>query len=383
MIRVAFDLSGRGTNWLGGANYFRNLFLALSAGRHPFVPVALTGAREDAPAIGQVEVVRLPILDRRRGPWILRKALERVTGTDRLLDRALADHGVGLLSHGWALGPRARVPVLGWIPDFQHRHLPGFFGAGERARRDAVFRRTCRHARLVIVSSEHARSDLAAFCPEAAPKARVLRFVACSAGTQDAVPLPDLSARHRLPERWVYLPNQFWAHKDHATVVEALRILRERGRTVHVVSTGNPSDPKQPGTFPAVMAARRAAGIEDRLHVLGIVPFADVAALLRHAVALVNPSLFEGWSTTVEEAKALGKRAILSDLAVHREQAPRRAIYFPPRDAGALADALWQAWEAYDPAEDEAEARLAAETLPARRDAFAAAYAAIVAEALA
>jgi hypothetical protein len=73
------------------------------------------------------------------------------------------------------------------------------------------------------------------------------------------------------------------------------------------------------------------------------------------AVAIINPSYFEGWSTTVEEAKALGQRLILSDIPVHREQAPMYATYFMPNDAKALADILWAAWR--EPAPDVEERR--------------------------
>lgn len=70
-----------------------------------------------------------------------------------------------------------------------------------------------------------------------------------------------------------------------------------------------------------------------------IVPFADVLALNAAADAVINPSFFEGWATSVEEAKCLGTPLILSDLPVHREQAPD-ADFFDPRDAAALARCL-------------------------------------------
>jgi glycosyltransferase involved in cell wall biosynthesis len=56
--------------------------------------------------------------------------------------------------------------------------------------------------------------------------------------------------------------------------------------------------------------------------------------------ALLNPSLFEGWSTTVEEARALGVSMILSDIGVHREQAAEGAVYFDPLSADSLVEAL-------------------------------------------
>jgi hypothetical protein len=62
---------------------------------------------------------------------------------------------------------------------------------------------------------------------------------------------------------------------------------------------------------------------------------------MHHAIAVLNPSLFEGWSTTVEEAKAQGKQMILSSLPVHMEQAQEhRARFFYPEDSGALAKLL-------------------------------------------
>jgi hypothetical protein len=96
----------------------------------------------------------------------------------------------------------------------------------------------------------------------------------------------------------------------------------------------------------------------------------------------VNPSRFEGWSTTVEEAKSLGKRVLVSDIAVHREQAPARASYFGVDDAGVLAAQLRDAWLAFDPAEDERAADEAAAALPGRTLVFAERYVSIVLDAM-
>lgn len=130
------------------------------------------------------------------------------------------------------------------------------------------------------------------------------------------------------------------------------------------------------------MKVRARIGVEEAFRVLGLVPYAHLATLMRHAVALLNPSLFEGWSTTVEEAKSLGKKIILSELPVHREQAPERGVYFDPRDAPALAEAMWHAWTGFDPSEDRAAGARAADGFPGRGRAFAEGYARIVHEVL-
>ena len=68
---------------------------------------------------------------------------------------------------------------------------------------------------------------------------------------------------------------------------------------------------------------------------------------MKHSVGVINPSLFEGWSTTVEETKSLGLNMVLSDIPVHREQNPDRGVFFDPRKPASLADALAMVLERY------------------------------------
>ena len=74
---------------------------------------------------------------------------------------------------------------------------------------------------------------------------------------------------------------------------------------------------------------------------------------MHHALAVLQPSTFEGWSTSVEESKAMAKRIILSNIDVHVEQAPKRGIYFPPHSAEDLAMSMMKASQEYDPVEEQ------------------------------
>ena len=71
-----------------------------------------------------------------------------------------------------------------------------------------------------------------------------------------------------------------------------------------------------------------------------MIPYPHLQALMRASSALINPSLSEGWSTTVEEARAMGVPMLLSNLDVHREQMGDQAIYFDRHSAQSLADEL-------------------------------------------
>lgn len=61
---------------------------------------------------------------------------------------------------------------------------------------------------------------------------------------------------------------------------------------------------------------------------------------MRNSISVINPSFFEGWNSTVEECKSIGKNIILSNLNVHLEQDPPGAIFFDPNNAEELADIL-------------------------------------------
>jgi glycosyltransferase involved in cell wall biosynthesis len=148
---------------------------------------------------------------------------------------------------------------------------------------------------------------------------------------------------YQLPQRFFYLPNQFWKHKNHMVVIEALGLLKRQACEVVVAVTGNPLDPRHPEYFGHLNTRVESLGLQNNFRILGLVPRRHVISLMRVCTALINPSHFEGWSSTVEEAKTLGVPMLLSDIAVHREQMGEEAIYFDPDDASALATKLREA----------------------------------------
>ena len=122
------------------------------------------------------------------------------------------------------------------------------------------------------------------------------------------------------------------------------------------------------------VASYAAAGVGAAFRVLGLVPYEHVTALSRDAVAQINPSLFEGWSTTVEEAKSLGKRILVSRIPVHIEQDPPGGEFFDPHDPEELAGLMERAFAREDPEADRRLAEEARTALPGRRRRFVAEY---------
>lgn len=386
MIRVGFVMAGLGQGWLGGVSYFRNLFGALAdlPGRR-LEPVLIVGRDDPADALaalGKFEFIRTPLVDIRSPWWPARRAAQLVLGRDIIFERFLRANRIDVLSHSGYLGRRCSIPSLAWIPDFQELHYPGFFSPQERAARALNAKRCSQHASLIILSSESAQADLNSLSPDGAIRSAVLRFVATVPDPSLLPSLADLQARYGFDTPYFHLPNQFWAHKNHLVVIEALARLRAQGRPVRVLATGNPSDHRQPEHMTLLIERARTLGVADLFVPLGMLPYADLMALMRHSVALINPSLFEGWSTTVEEGKSMGKCVVLSDLPVHREQAPARGVFFAPTDPEQLAARLHEVLSAHDPDADLLCIEGAWRALAGRRIGFAERFQHIVTGAL-
>ncbi len=313
--------------------------------------------KEQFPDVG---ILHLPLLD---APGIIsksRRAMQLLTGRDLLLEWALRSCGISLLSHSGYLGKHSAIPSIAWIPDFQELSFPEFFSAAERASRRRNLLHTCRHASILLLSSEAALSDLRGAGAQDGVVTAVLPFVAAVPPPVKLMGKDDLRSKYGVGDKFFHLPNQFWIHKNHMLVIEAVALLREQGRSFEVIATGNTHDPRQPDYFASLLDAADKLGVKHLFKPFGVVPYQDLMSFMRHAVAVINPSRFEGWSTTVEEAKSMGKAILLSDIPVHREQAPDRATFFSPESPRDLAAAMAGAWDRWDA---DANARYVSEAM--------------------
>jgi glycosyltransferase involved in cell wall biosynthesis len=395
-LRVAFaDIAN--TSWTAGSVYYKNLFGALGglgAEERPEIVVVMTGSTKTGydvyrnladdvltvPELRESSVVR----DVRRIGRRLGLASSSLDLSRRAMQRALDEGHVDAMFVSWAdFTVSLDTPMLGWIHDFQHVHYPEFFPKWELELRDRVFEEVARTCERVVLSSEDARKDYERFVPECAHNARVMRFVAQPPANVYDLDASMICREYNLPERFLYLPNQFWIHKGHRLVVEALAMLKSSRPDITVVCTGNPTDGRDPLHFGELLVEVSRKGVRDNFIVLGWVPHNDTFRLIRQSVAVLQPSLFEGWSTTVEETKSIGKTIVLSDIPIHREQSPASALYFDPTDPSSLAERMVEAYDTYQPGPDECLEAAARELLPARMREYAETFLGIVREAIA
>jgi glycosyltransferase involved in cell wall biosynthesis len=187
-----------------------------------------------------------------------------------------------------------------------------------------------------VVSSYDSLSHLKQFYPETKASLKVLRF-ASVIEKNSITAIGALNQKYGLKSPYFLVSNQFWKHKNHPVVLKALLLCKERGLDVKIVFTGNESDHRNPGYFGELKNFVTTNGLSGMTQFLGFIPRQDQLGLMLNALAVIQPSKFEGWGTVVEDAKTLNRPVIASDIPVHREQLGDYGYYFPPDDADALS----------------------------------------------
>ena len=383
-MRVAFSVFGGG-HWTGGINYLENLLSAISEQSDCAVhPVLFVGADADPGVIARLSpylpepVVISSVWSSGRAIRLARLACAFGLQRDYLAERAYRKAGIELVfQHGAWYGYWFPIPTLGWIADFQHRRLPKMFSYIRFLWREVGYRAWARCATRILVSSQDARHDCEHYYPRSKGRIEVLPFAAKTGPPAGPAELATIRRIYNLPEKFYFLPNQLWKHKNHLRVIEALALVKAHGRRVFVVASGNPSDLRHPDFPKNVLQQIIERDITDHFRFLGMIPYAHVLALMRLTAAVVNPSLSEGWSTTVEEAKAIGTPLILSRLPIHREQVGDAAVYFDPEDSVDIARVLEGQWAELTPGPRPAAEAQAKALHDARRRDFAMAFEAI------
>lgn len=338
-------------NWLGGQTYLINFVRIVSAvpkGQRPRFIVVVHGDEQERmrsvlDAISGNDAV-IGITDS-KGELILSKpVLERMKrhrnkGATRFVLEDLmtmVDWTFPLLYPLWRM-PALPGPLF-WIPDLQHRFWPSFFSAEEVAGRDRDMKALAARAAPIIFSSLSAQRDFGDHFQNQRCRTHVWRFV--SPPTHDSQGADDRYQALDLPARFYYTPNQYWRHKDHTTLFRALRRILDQGHDVTFVCTGTDLPTATDEYSRELLLLIETLSLGRHLRLLGVLPRSDQIEVMRRSCAVIQPSLFEGWSTVVEDARAIGRPIIASDIPVHREQLGENATYFAPRDAQSLAAAV-------------------------------------------
>ena len=233
-----------------------------------------------------------------------------------------------------------------WIPDFQYLHYPQYFTEEDKREKNGKYEVIAQSKGKLVLSSQDCLKDFLSLHPDCKIKCAVVPFVSYiekELREIDTKIESDILKKYGLHKgNYLYIPNQFWQHKNHVVVLKAMKELKHMGELekFRFVFTGEMLDDRNPSYIKEIKKYMEDPEIADHILNLGFLGRREQLVIMKNAKMLIQPSLFEGWGTVLEDAKVLDKLVVLSDIPVHREQMNENCMLFRPTDKRSLAETI-------------------------------------------
>jgi glycosyltransferase involved in cell wall biosynthesis len=327
--------------WTGEDNYFKSLLSSLSLLKSKKLNVHIFCSNEKKKYLLNFikkNFVVSVFFEKNSIFLILRKIIKIIFKKDLVLEYFFKKNKINIISHYL---PVHGIKSICWIPDLQHLFFKNFFPNIELKRRDSLFNNYIRNADKVIVSSKDTYFNLKKYYKINNTRTAILNFVPII-NFSELKNFNYLKNKYNLLPNYIYVPNQFWMHKNHNILIQSAILLKKKNHNYKFVITGNPSSGSDNSVYLDFVRSITVNKVDKYFDLLGFVSYADVLNLIFYSKILLNPSLFEGWSTIVEEGKIFNKKMLLSDLSVHKEQCSNKATYFKRNNPNELAKKIIQ-----------------------------------------
>ena len=234
--------------------------------------------------------------------------------------------GVGVFSPGYNAPLFVVRPFVFMIHDLNHIDRPENSNVLKRLYYRLIMRPACRKAFRVLTVSEYSRQRIVAWAgidPN--------RVVNVGNGVDERY-RPDVTP---YDPSFPYLLNvgNRKAHKNEARVLAAFAHANI-DPAIHLIFTGRAND--------VLLVQARRLEVEDRVVFAGRVPEEELPQLYRGALALVFPSLYEGFGLPVIEAMACGTPVLTANTTSLPEVAGNAAVLVDPLSVEQIAAGVEQ-----------------------------------------
>jgi glycosyltransferase involved in cell wall biosynthesis len=331
-------------NWIGGTYYIQNLIAALNRLDDEMKPSLIIFTESENHFRQLSEQISYPYLTRKnyeRKLGFLEKMANKITGVAFGFHYFDSFHkNIDVIFPGaYETRFKRDQKFLYWIPDFQEHFLPAFFSEEEIKSRKDYQKKLVAGKKNIVFSSRSVKKHFNFIHPGN----RMAQFVVPFAVTHsNLLDTKEILKKYHLPTNFFICSNKFWKHKNHEVILKAFHLIKKNGNEIFVVFTGKEYDHRAPTYFEDLKKLAKELEVENNTFFLGFIERKDQLTLMKQATAIIQPSLFEGWSTVIEDAKFLGKCIIASDIEVHKEQLDLydSKFYFPANEEKQLAECI-------------------------------------------
>lgn len=225
------------------------------------------------------------------------------------------------------------VPCVVTVHDLGYLYCPEAHRRLDRWYLDWTTRRHAHLAARVIADSQATRADLIRLY-QADPERVVVVYPGRDESFEQADPgaIAAVKARHNIRGQYLLFLGTLQPRKNLARLVDAFARLEPASHDLQLVLAG-----KKGWLTDDLFTRLKSLGMERRVVFTGYVTDEDKAALLSGALALVYPSLYEGFGLPVLEAMACGTPVLTSNVSSLPEVAGDAALLVDPLDTDAIS----------------------------------------------
>jgi glycosyltransferase involved in cell wall biosynthesis len=237
------------------------------------------------------------------------------------------------------------LPSITTVWDLGHRvhpYFPELTANGEWDRREAMYRKLSIAAR-VITGTKVCKEQIVRYYHVDPERVVVIPFPTPGFALEEACTNGDgeCELARKLPPQYLFYPAQFWPHKNHIGLLDALRIVKTTcGSCPPLVLCGSDK-----GNLQHVRAAVQELGLADDVHILGYVSRRELVWLYRHALALAFVTFLGPDNLPPLEAFALGCPVVASQVDGAHEQLGDAAVLVDPANALHIAHGIQYVWQ--------------------------------------
>lgn len=229
-------------------------------------------------------------------------------------------------------------PYFFTVWDLNHRtdpYFPELCNNGQFSEREKVYYPILAAASRVIIGNEIGKKHIEKYYNVSPDNIRINPMFTPNYVYEVEPDVSVLSKFNIQKDKFIIYPAQFWTHKNHIRLIEAMSILNKEGSDLKAILTGSDK-----GNFEYIKKKVKEYNIEDKVIFTGFITQAELICLYKNAYALVYLSLCGPDNIPPLEAMALNCPAIVSGIEGHREQLKDCALFFEQLNATDLANKI-------------------------------------------
>ncbi|OGV25824.1 MAG: hypothetical protein A3F18_06110 [Legionellales bacterium RIFCSPHIGHO2_12_FULL_37_14] len=231
----------------------------------------------------------------------------------------------------------SKVPTICLIYDLQYKTYPEFFSPAECAQRDANFLAAVKKADFLVTISEYTRKTVLEHARVDENKVKTIYIqgnrLANYFNKSEEEEL--ILAKYTLIKgQYLFYPANYWQHKNHGRLFAAFALAFQKGLGKHIklICTGSLKV-----NFNEDL---KKLNLKQNVILAGYVSEYDLSIILKNSLALVFPSLYEGFGIPVIEAMRSKIPVACSNVTALPEVVGQAAMLFNPHDIDSIAASI-------------------------------------------